>query len=53
MIKIAICDDKEDAVALHEKIVRNSLHQCGISYDITTYTVSKNLLYDIIEDGLT
>ncbi|QBE99863.1 Transcriptional regulatory protein NatR [Blautia producta] len=51
MIKIAICDDEEKAVALHEKIVKNSLQTCGIGYEITSYTQGRNLLYDITDDG--
>lgn len=49
MIRIAICDD--ETVALHEKVVRNSLKQCGIGYEITLYSQSSNLIYDIIEDN--
>lgn len=51
VLKIAICDDDEAAVALHEKIVKNSLQAQGIGYEITTYTQSRNLLYDITDDG--
>lgn len=50
VIKIAICDDEEQAVILHEKIVKYSLQVCGIGYEITTYTQSRNLLYDITDD---
>lgn len=51
MIRIAICDDEQDAVVLHEEMVRKSLQTCGIGYKITTYTQSSNLLYDITDDG--
>ena len=51
MIKIAICDDEEKAVALHERIVKSCLQSQGIGYEITTYTQSRNLLYDITDDG--
>ena len=51
MIRIAICDDEKEAVALHEKIIKDSLRSCGIGYEITTYTYSSNLLSDITEDG--
>lgn len=37
MIKIAICDDEEKAVALHKEIVMDCLQACGIGYEITTY----------------
>lgn len=51
MIRIAICDDEEKAVSLHEEIVKTSLQLCGIGYEITTYTRSTNLLFDITDDG--
>jgi len=51
VIRIAICDDEERAVALHEKIVKDSLQTQGIGCEITTYTQSRNLLYDITDDG--
>lgn len=51
MIKIAICDDEEKAVALHERIVKVCLQSQGIGYEITTYTQSRNLLCDITDDG--
>lgn len=52
MVKIAICDDDENAICLHDKIVRNSLQDCGIGYEITHYAQSNNLLYDITDDGV-
>lgn len=51
MIRIAICDDEERTVALHEKIVTDSLQTQGIGCEITAYTQSRNLLYDITDDG--
>lgn len=51
MIRIAICDDEEKAVTLHEQFVKDSLQACSIGYEITTYTQSRNLLYDITDDG--
>ena len=51
VIKIAICDDNEKAVALHKQIVVDSLQAHGIGHEITTYTQSRNLLYDITDDG--
>lgn len=50
MVRIAICDDEEKAVALHEKIVRDSLRACGIGCEITSYTRSQNLFDDIADD---
>ncbi len=44
VIRIAICDDEERAVALHEKIVEDSLQIQGIGCEITTYTQNRNLL---------
>ena len=52
MIKIAICDDEKRSVDQHERIVKDCLQTEGIGYDITTYTQSQNLLYDITDDGL-
>ncbi len=51
VIRIAICDDEERAVALHEKIVTDSLQTQGIGCEITAYIQSRNLLYDITDDG--
>ena len=51
VIKIAICDDDEKAVALHEEIVKACLQSEGIGCEITTYTQSRNLLYDITDDA--
>ncbi|MDO4322247.1 MAG: LytTR family DNA-binding domain-containing protein [Lachnospiraceae bacterium] len=51
MIRIAICDDEERAVVLHEKIVKSSLQAQGIGYEMTAYTQSRNLLCDITDDG--
>ena len=51
VIRIAICDDEKKAVALHEAIVKTCLQAQGIGYEITAYTQSRNLLYDITDDG--
>ena len=51
MVKIAICDDEEKSVVLHEKNVKECLQLAGIGYEITTYTQSQNLLYDITDDA--
>lgn len=50
MLRIAICDDDNSAVAIHKKIVKNCLLQCGSAGEIAAYTTSENLLYDITED---
>ena len=52
MIRIAICDDEKQAVDQHERIVKDCLQTEGIGYEITTYTQSRNLLYDITDDGI-
>ena len=49
MVKIAICDDEEKSVVLHEQIVKECLQSVGIGCEITTYTQSRNLLYDIYD----
>lgn len=51
MVKIAICDDEEKSVALHGRIVKECLQSVGIGCEITTYTQSRNLLYDITDDA--
>lgn len=51
LIRVAICDDEEEAVVLHEDIVKDSLRSCSIGYEIVTYTHSGNLLSDIEDDG--
>lgn len=51
MVKIAICDDEEKSVALHERMVRECLQAAGIGCEITTYIQSRNLLYDITDDA--
>lgn len=51
VIRIAICDDEEKAVALHEKIVKGCLQAQGIGCEITTYIQSRSLLYDITDDS--
>lgn len=51
MIKIAICDDEKLAVDQHVKIAKDCLMTAGIGNEITTYTQSQNLLYDISDDS--
>ncbi len=51
MVKIAICDDEEKSVVLHEKLVKECLQSAGIRYEITTYTQSRSLLCDITDDA--
>lgn len=51
MVRVAICDDEKKIVMLHEEIIQNLLKSSGSRFEISTYTHSDNLLYDIIEDG--
>ena len=51
MLRIAICDDDNNAVAAHKKIAETCLMQNGSAGKIDTYTASDNLLCDITEDG--
>ena len=51
MLRIAICDDDNNAVETHKKIAENCLMQSGSAGKIAVYTTSGNLLYDITEDG--
>lgn len=51
MLHIAVCDDDKTAVQSHQKKAEDCLRQCGTVGNISTYTNSDNLLYDITEDG--
>ncbi len=51
MLRIAICDDDKDAVTAHKKATEACLTQSSSAGEISTYTASDNLLYDITEDG--
>lgn len=51
MLNIAICDDEADIVENHRKVVEEALSTKQCAGQITTYTNSDNLLYDIEEDG--
>lgn len=51
MIRIAICDDEQDAVSMHEEAVRQSLQELGVAGKVSTYTGSSNLLCDIADDN--
>ena len=50
MLRIAICDDDSRSVAEHKEITETCLAQSGNIGEITVYTDSGNLLYDITED---
>lgn len=51
MIHIAICDDDIEMVTNHKKVVEECLAQLESVGQVTTYTDSENILYDITEDG--
>lgn len=50
MLRIAVCDDDEEAVLSHKEMTKRCLTQCQSAGEIYTYTVSDNLLCDITED---
>ena len=50
MLRIAVCDDDSSAVQAHAKTAKDCLKQCESMGEITSYTHSDNLLYDITED---
>ena len=47
MLHIAICDDDPAAVQTHREITEQSLRQCQCAGEISIYTHSNNLLYDL------
>lgn len=51
MLRIAICDDDDSAVTAHRQIAEKCLKETGSMGQITAYTASNNLLYDISEDA--
>lgn len=52
MLHIAICDDDRAAVENHKNMTEHCLKDCGSIGKIETYTISDNLLCDIVEDRL-
>ena len=50
MLRIAICDDDSNVVEAHAKVAEDSIKKCMTAAEVTTYTSSENLLYDITED---
>lgn len=50
MLKIAVCDDVPETVQAHIRVTKTCLEQCRIPGEISSYTSSDNLLYDITED---
>ena len=50
MLRIAICDDESQYVENHTNVIEQVLKQCGSVGELSKYTHSDNLLYDITED---
>ena len=51
MLRIAICDDEQEAVESHKKAVEAALGLLRAVGEMITYTSSDNLFCDIVEDG--
>lgn len=51
MLYIAVCDDEEAVAAANAAAAEEVLGKCGLPGRVVTYTDSRNLLYDITEDG--
>ncbi len=51
MLRIAICDDEKRLAEENKTVLETALAELCVSAEITVYTDSRNLLYDITEDG--
>lgn len=51
MLRIAVCDDEISMAEDNKAILETALKELGVAAEITTYTDSTNLLYDISEDN--
>lgn len=51
MLRIAVCDDETSMAEGNKAILETALKELGVAAEITTYTDSTNLLYDISEDN--
>ncbi|MBO5378219.1 MAG: response regulator transcription factor [Ruminiclostridium sp.] len=51
MLRIAVCDDEKTMAEDNKAILETALKELGVAAEITTYTDSTNLLYDISEDN--
>lgn len=51
MLRIAVCDDEISMAEGNKAILETALKELGVAAEITTYTDSANLLYDISEDN--
>ena len=45
MLRIAICDDEQEMVSSHQKVVEECLRQCDEIGEITGYTCKRGLEY--------
>ena len=50
MVRIAVCDDDPEAADLHRQITAECLRQLECPGEISVYTDSKTLMWDITED---
>ena len=51
MLHIAVCDDEKKLADSNRTVLESVLKELGEPAEITVYTDSSNLLYDITEDG--
>lgn len=52
MLHIAVCDDEKHLAEKNKAVLETVLAELGVTAEITLYTDSRNLLYDITEDDL-
>ncbi len=50
MLRIAVCDDEKTLAEENKAVLETALAELGVTAEITLYTDSRNLLYDITED---
>ncbi|MBP3921971.1 MAG: response regulator transcription factor [Ruminiclostridium sp.] len=51
MLRIAVCDDEKRLAEENKTVLEKTLAELCVAAEITVYTDSRNLLYDITEDG--
>ncbi len=51
MLRIAVCDDEKRLAEENKAVLEKTLAEICVSAEIAVYTDSRNLLYDITEDG--
>ncbi len=52
VLRIAVCDDEKETANRHARMAEACLRECKSVGEVSTYTRSENLLYDITEDGM-